>query len=250
MSAVSARRCDARQTGLPSRRVGRVEYRRDRRDEQLSHRLGAPTLQHVAAPAGAAGGPETRAAGAARATQPAERREQVGAFYARQASWLRRVVATRVLADEHTIDDACAHAWERLSADPRIVLDRSGLAWLAKVAIREGWRLSAIARRERPAVALTAALGEADDERAEEARPGVEEDALARAEHDDRLNAFQTLKCRERRDLFLQALGYRYDEIAAMTGSSYTAVNRRLAEGRAELRRRRDAASRSAATSV
>ena len=39
------------------------------------------------------------------------------------------------------------------------------------------------------------------------------------------------------RDLFLQACGYRYGEIAALTGSTYTGVNRRLAEGRAELRR-------------
>jgi hypothetical protein len=41
----------------------------------------------------------------------------------------------------------------------------------------------------------------------------------------------------KRRDLYLQALGYRYHENAKATGSTYTAVNRRLAEGRTQLRR-------------
>jgi DNA-directed RNA polymerase specialized sigma24 family protein len=247
MNAVSARCLDARQTGLPSRRV---DYRRDRRGEERQHGAGARTLRDVATPADAAGAADTQVAGAVSAVQSSQRREQIGAFYSRQASLLRRIVATRVLADAHTIDDACAHAWERLSADPGIDLDRGGLAWLAKVAIREGWRLTAIAGRECPAVAFTAGSEEADCGRWEEARPGVDEDALARAEHDDRLKAFQALKCRERRDLFLQALGYSYDEIAVMTESSYTAVNRRLAEGRAQLRRHREAAPGSAATSA
>jgi DNA-directed RNA polymerase specialized sigma24 family protein len=44
------------------------------------------------------------------------------------------------------------------------------------------------------------------------------------------------LKPRERRDPYLHALGYRYNEIAESTGSSYTAINRRLTEGRARLR--------------
>jgi hypothetical protein len=115
MSAVSARRRDARQTGLPSRRL---EYRPDRRGEERRHRPGAGTLQHVGGRAHAVSGVET-SAGVPIATPPSQRCEQVGSFYARQASWLRRVVATRVLADEHTIEDACAHAWERLSADAR-----------------------------------------------------------------------------------------------------------------------------------
>jgi DNA-directed RNA polymerase specialized sigma24 family protein len=233
MSAVSARRCDARQIGLSSRR----DHWHDRRGEERRHR--AP--RHVAAAADTADTTETRAVDVAHSTLPPGRREQVGAFYAREASRLRRIVATRVRADAHTIDDACAHAWERLSADPGIVLDRTGLAWLAKVAIREGWRLSAISRREFPGTACATSAEE--DEQRETARPGFEDDAVERAEHHDRLKVFQTLKCRERRDLFLQALGYRYDEIAAMTGSSYTSVNRRLAEGRAQLRRRREAAS-------
>jgi DNA-directed RNA polymerase specialized sigma24 family protein len=45
------------------------------------------------------------------------------------------------------------------------------------------------------------------------------------------------LKPRERRDLYLRALGYRHNEIAELTDATYTAVTRRLTEGRAQLRR-------------
>jgi DNA-directed RNA polymerase specialized sigma24 family protein len=184
------------------------------------------------------------AAGGVRLPRASQRREQVGAFYARQAPRLRRIVAARVIADEHTIEDACAYAWERLVGDDEIALDRRGLAWLAMVAIREGWRLTAAIRRECPVSADDAATTEG---RLETVRPGVEEDALAAFEHRQRVMSFRTLKARERRELFLQAVGYRYEEIAAMTGASYTAVNRRLAEGRAQLRRReRDRTSASA----
>ena len=55
--------------------------------------------------------------------------------------------------------------------------------------------------------------------------------------HDARVAVFSCLKARERRELLLYAGGYRYHEIAALTDSTYTAVNRRLAEGRHHLRR-------------
>jgi DNA-directed RNA polymerase specialized sigma24 family protein len=59
---------------------------------------------------------------------------------------------------------------------------------------------------------------------------------IAREEHVRRVASFAGLKSRERRDLFLLAGGFRYVEIATLTGSTYSAVNRRLAEGRARLR--------------
>jgi DNA-directed RNA polymerase specialized sigma24 family protein len=169
--------------------------------------------------------------------QSAARREQVGAFYARHADRLRRIVARRVRANEHTIEDACHHAWSALARFDDVTLDGRGLAWLAKAAIREGWRLSAVSRRE---LVLGGAEASASDigllERGR-AHSGADEEALGRIEHCERVADLRTLKSRERRELFLQAIGYRYGEIAALTGSSYTAVNRRLAEGRAQLRR-------------
>ncbi len=66
---------------------------------------------------------------------------------------------------------------------------------------------------------------------------GVEELAAAHLEHAERVGDLAVLKPAERTALYLQALGYRYREIAALTDASYTAVNRRLTEGRARLRR-------------
>ena len=45
------------------------------------------------------------------------------------------------------------------------------------------------------------------------------------------------LKPAERQALGLQACGYDYREIAAITGATRTAVNRRITEGRARARR-------------
>jgi DNA-directed RNA polymerase specialized sigma24 family protein len=66
--------------------------------------------------------------------------------------------------------------------------------------------------------------------------PAADEQALARIEHAERVADLRTLKPRERRALYLKALGYSYNEICDLTAASYTAVNRRLSEGRARLR--------------
>ena len=61
--------------------------------------------------------------------------------------------------------------------------------------------------------------------------------ALAREQHAQRVNDVARLKPREREALYLKALGHSYEEIAALTNASYTAVNRRISEGRARLRK-------------
>ena len=48
--------------------------------------------------------------------------------------------------------------------------------------------------------------------------PTADEQAIARIEHAERVADLRTLKARERRDLYLQALGYRYSEIAQLSG--------------------------------
>jgi DNA-directed RNA polymerase specialized sigma24 family protein len=65
----------------------------------------------------------------------------------------------------------------------------------------------------------------------------VEEVAAAHLEHGERVADLAALKLAERTALYLQALGYRYREIGAVTDAGYTAVSRRLTEGRAQLRR-------------
>jgi DNA-directed RNA polymerase specialized sigma24 family protein len=65
----------------------------------------------------------------------------------------------------------------------------------------------------------------------------VETRVVDRGQHSDDVAAFLTLKPRERRTLYLHALGYRYAEICRLTGFTYTAVNRYITEGRRALRR-------------
>ena len=64
----------------------------------------------------------------------------------------------------------------------------------------------------------------------------VDEDAGEAADL-QQVAAFRQLKSREREALYLKGLGYSYREIARLTDSTYTAVNRRITEGRAALRR-------------
>ena len=62
-------------------------------------------------------------------------------------------------------------------------------------------------------------------------------DGADREQHTQRMQHFAQLKPREREALYLKALGHSYQEIAAPTNATYTAVNRRLAEARARLRK-------------
>lgn len=88
-------------------------------------------------------------------------------------------------------------------------------------------------------------VGESDEpgEYLEPAGPAEDpaDRVLDAEQHRARVAHFSQLKAAERRALFLQAGGYRYHEIADLTGSTYTAVNRRLSEGRAHLRQLRGA---------
>src|SRR4051794_1976570 len=169
-----------------------------------------------------------------------QRRHELAAFYADQRRQLIQQVRRRVYGTSAAvIADACGHAWLQLVTHPYVRLDREGLAWLTQTAVREAWRLAGAARQE-PAAGLFHAerTQRGEDELGDP--PGPASDPLDRAiageQHHARVDRFAQLKPRERRDLLLQASGYSYHEIAALTGSTYTAINRRLAEGRVRLR--------------
>ncbi len=169
-----------------------------------------------------------------------DHRARVGTFCRRHAEALVDTVARRVHAPRATIEDACQLAWIALMRRHDIVLDRGGLAWLRVVATREAWRLASAAR-ELPAGAFQSRpAGEAleDGVQPEPAAesPSPEEQAIAAENRRERIADLQVLKPAERRDLYLQALGYSYAEAAAMTGQTRTAVNRHLSDGRAHLR--------------
>ena len=173
-------------------------------------------------------------------TPTTARAQEIAAFYARYASRLQRIVSAKVNAPAQTIEDACQSAWVTLLRREDVTLDERGAAWLATVAIHEGWRLTR--RGEVPAAAMRPGMPESPGLAADE--PTADEQALARIEHAKRVADLRTLKESERRALYLKALGYSYNEICDLTAASYTAVNRRLSEGRARLRalkRERDA---------
>ena len=175
-----------------------------------------------------------------RPSLPTDRERELTEFYAAHNTKLQRVVARNVRATAATIEDAVASAWATLLGRPDIRLDSDGLRWLTTVAIREGWRFASTAR-ELPAGPFAPA-GAAEPEPGTLAEPeGDAADptdlAVNRDEHSRRVAALQDIKPRERRELYLHALGYSYDEVAALTDSTYTAVNRRITEGRAKLRR-------------
>jgi DNA-directed RNA polymerase specialized sigma24 family protein len=224
MKTASARRSAARRPGVTPIDVSETRHAIGPGDEPR----GVPRC-----------GPSRRGAVSAHPGRPVPgscREKALAAFYEEHHGRVRRIVASRVNADSHTIEDACAFAWTRLVADEQIVLDRRALCWLTTAASREGWRLTSLVQREAPASGAAARSDHGHAPPADDAGSGDE--TLARIEHRERVRIFRTLRCRERRELFLHAIGYRYDEIAAMTGSTYTAVNRRLVEGRAQLRER------------
>jgi DNA-directed RNA polymerase specialized sigma24 family protein len=171
------------------------------------------------------------------AVSPTTRSEQIAAFYRRHADRIRRTVAAVVHASVETIEDACQTAWAfRLRRDDVSVDDR-GANWLITVAIRQAWQL-ALSSRETPVGTFQGVAGGDDDvpEPADRLATDTDEQALSRIEAAERVVDLQALKARERRELYLKALGYSYGEIAQLTGSTYTEVNRRVVEGRARLR--------------
>ncbi len=92
-----------------------------------------------------------------------------------------------------------------------IILDARGVAWLVTGAIHNAWRLSSPAR----VVSMGAFRGESYDllELHEPVSDQLPIDARV-LDRDERLAELATLKPRERRDLYLHALGFTYEEIA------------------------------------
>jgi DNA-directed RNA polymerase specialized sigma24 family protein len=158
-------------------------------------------------------------------------------FYAANARRLRATVAHRTHAPAEAVEDGCQTAWAILLRRPDVSLDGRGFGWLTVVAVREV-RHQRDRARELPMGALTLGAGETGElPEPASMHAGVDELAAAHLEHVERVGDLSALKPAERTALYLQALGYRYREIASATDASYTAVNRRLTEGRARLRR-------------
>lgn len=162
-------------------------------------------------------------------------------LHAQHHAALRRAVARRVRMSGDLVEDACQQAWLILL---RRQPDRGPtlFAWLVTVATREGYRLSAIDRREISLDAPAAAgdglpPGTVGDQIA--TRAGVDESLEARRA----LRALAALDARQRRYTTLRVAGLSYREIAAAEGVTYTNVNKHLVNAR---RRLNDADERAA----
>ena len=164
------------------------------------------------------------------------RTREMAAFYAEHhRRGFSGVAAQAGAVDGAILDDACAFAWSVLVRRDDINFDRRGVNWLIVVGARKAWELARLARREAPVGGFLSAVdpGEVVEPAGLASEPV--DRMIALEEHADRLRRFERPGPRERRDLFLQAAGYRYAEIVELTGSTYTAVNRRLTEGRRQL---------------
>jgi RNA polymerase sigma factor (sigma-70 family) len=151
------------------------------------------------------------------------------ALYRAHAARLRDVVRRHVRATDAQIEDACALAW-------LILLRRqperdSVFAWLATVAIREAWRLTAADRDQAPLQRLDDPPGDAPYERV-----AVAPDLDAALDAAERLRAVvAALPERQRRLVALQAYGYSYAEMAGQTGDTPRSVERQLMRAKRRL---------------
>src|SRR4051794_3703294 len=149
------------------------------------------------------------------------RHDDIAAFFAANATALQRTVARHVVASTAAVEDACSIAWSKLLRRPDIRLGSDGFWWLYRVAVREVWRITNEARRERTLDVDPLATGD---------------DVAAIAERRQTLRALDELPDRQARLLFLHGCGFTYAEIARMTGATRRTVDRQLRRGRERLR--------------
>jgi RNA polymerase sigma factor (sigma-70 family) len=153
----------------------------------------------------------------------------LGVLYARLAARLERIVRLDVRAPDAVIEDACQFAWSRLAAHAGRVRSESVLSWLARTAVHEAIKLHRrasrdlsldLAAQETPAVLFTATTA------------GPEE----LFEYRERLDAIGTLPERQQQMLWLQGIGFSYDDIATTTGCTNRTVERQLLRAKRTLR--------------
>lgn len=145
---------------------------------------------------------------------------------------LVRITTRAAGGSRATAEEACQFAWLALM---RSQPDRDrAFAWLIVVARHEAWRLMRGSRREIPSD------GRKNTEEGDVAQSLGERivDPVSlelRLEARDALRAVACLPDRQRRPLALKLAGYSYQEICAVTGRSYTNVNKHLTRARANL---------------
>lgn len=158
-----------------------------------------------------------------------DRTAQIEDLFRRDAARLERIVSRQVRADAAVIEDACAFAWMQLvthqAVDPS---HEHAFAWLARVAVRQAWRLAANENAD---------VTRLDDEHTPDPASAVNVEDHVAAREALRLLDELTPKQAEMTRLF--AAGLSYHEIAETLGVTYTNVNKHLTKARAKLRKLR-----------
>src|SRR5687768_4162409 len=168
-----------------------------------------------------------------RGTRPAraELDEAVLALLARHGSQIL-ATARRYAATPEDAEDACQRGLEILLTKAPSTSEDELIPWLKTVVKHEAFAL----RRQRDRHSPVTDDGELRD------RPAIAAITHEQAERLERLRqgaeGLGHLKPHEIRALVLKAEGFSYREICAMTGWSYTKVNRLLTEGRRAFLRR------------
>jgi RNA polymerase sigma factor (sigma-70 family) len=155
-------------------------------------------------------------------------------LYARHHRRLRRIVAGRLRLSSDLVEEACQQAWLVLL---RRQPDRGPtlFAWLVTVAVHEGYRVSAVHRRD---ASLDACATDADGR----STAAVADCLAAREVVDESLEARRALRAlaglpeRQRRYAMLRVAGLSYAEIAELEGVTYTNVNKHLVKARRRLK--------------
>jgi RNA polymerase sigma factor (sigma-70 family) len=153
----------------------------------------------------------------------------VGELYLLLGPRLERIVRSSIRGPDALIEDACQFAWSRLLHHQHRVQRETALAWLAKTAFHEAFKLLRQGSRD---LSLEFAL-EIDGEPASIPSRLEPHDCC---EQHDRLAALSSLPPRQQRILWLRAVGFSYDEIAARAGCTTRTVERQLTRARANLR--------------
>jgi RNA polymerase sigma-70 factor (ECF subfamily) len=154
---------------------------------------------------------------------------EVDELYRSLARRLEQIVRLDVRAGDAVIEDACQFAWSRLVHHADRVRAETVLAWLARVAVHEALRLL---RREHRELSLEAESESLEAHALCPFHPPPE----VLYEHRERLRSLGELPERQRRMLWLHALGLSYGEIAVYSGCTVRTVERQLLRGKQRLR--------------
>ena len=153
----------------------------------------------------------------------------VGELYGSLAGRLEQIVRLDVRASDAVIEDACQFAWYQLLHHRHRVHRETVMAWLAKTAVHEAFKL---VRRDQRELSLDAAL------------EGGEEPAWATAlvtpeqllDYRERIGELRRLPERQQRIVWLHAFGLSYIETAAHERCTRRTVDRQLLRARQAIR--------------